>query len=55
MTITLQLATPDVLDDVVEAVADWQREGRPVQLHPGDLGWNWSLGTQQLAAAVRVW
>lgn len=55
MSITLQRATPDSLDDVVETVASWQQDGVPVQLHPGDLGWNWSLGTEELAASVRMW
>lgn len=55
MSVTMQLATPDGLGEIVEAVADWQHTGGPVQLHPGDLGWNWSLGTQELAEAVRVW
>jgi len=55
MSITLQPATPDSLGELVEAVAVWQHDGGPVQLHPGDLGWNWSLGAQELAEAVRVW
>jgi len=55
MSITLQLATPDSLDEILEAVAVWQQDGGPVQLHPGDLGWNWSVGAEELAAAVRVW
>jgi ribosomal protein S18 acetylase RimI-like enzyme len=55
MSITMQLATPDSLSEIVEAVAIWQHAGGPVQLHPGDLGWNWSLGAQELAKGVRVW
>lgn len=55
MSITLQLATPDSLDEIVEAVAVWQHDGGPVQLHPGDLGWHWRLGAQELAEALRVW
>ncbi len=55
MSITLQPATPASLDEVAEAVATWQQDGGPVQLHPGDLGWNWSLGAEQLAEAIRVW
>ena len=31
------------------------RKAAPVQLHPGDLGWNWRLGAEDLAGAVRVW
>ncbi|MCY1139158.1 GNAT family N-acetyltransferase [Actinoplanes sp. Pm04-4] len=55
MSIVMRVATPDALGEIVEAVAGFQRPGRPVQLHPGDLGWNWSLGMQKLADAVRVW
>ena len=55
MSITMQLATPDSLGEIVEAVAGWQHTGGPVQLHPGDLGWNWSLGAPKLAGALRVW
>lgn len=55
MSITLQLATPDSLGEIVEAVAVWQHDGGPVQLHPGDLGWHWRLGAQELAEALRVW
>jgi GNAT superfamily N-acetyltransferase len=55
MPITLQTPTVDELDEVVDAVSSWQREGRSVQLHPGDLGWNWMFGAAQLAGALRVW
>ena len=55
MPITLETASPDSLDEAAEALASWQDEGAPVQLHPGDLGWNWKLGPANLAAALRVW
>ncbi|WP_204293443.1 GNAT family N-acetyltransferase [Actinoplanes campanulatus] len=55
MSIAMRLVTLDSLDEAVEAVAGWQRTGGPVQLHPGDLGWNWSSGGPELAEAVRVW
>lgn len=55
MSITMETSTLASLDEIVEAVAVWQHDGVPVQLHPGDLGWNWSLGAQELAEAVRVW
>jgi len=55
MSITLRTATVASLDEVAEAVASSQQDGGPVQLHPGDLGWNWSLGAEALAGAVRVW
>jgi ribosomal protein S18 acetylase RimI-like enzyme len=55
MTMTMRRATPDSLSEIVAAVAVWQHAGGPVQLHPGDLGWNWSHGAQELAASLRVW
>ncbi|MEV4537583.1 GNAT family N-acetyltransferase [Asanoa sp. NPDC049518] len=55
MEITVARATPERLGEIVEVVAGWQHTGGPVQLHPGDLGWNWSLGAEALARAVRVW
>jgi ribosomal protein S18 acetylase RimI-like enzyme len=55
MSIAMRSATPDTLDAIVEAVAGFQHAGGPVQLHPGDLGWNWSWGTAKLVAALRVW
>jgi GNAT superfamily N-acetyltransferase len=55
MAITLETATVGSLDEVAEAVASWQQVGGSVQLHPGDLGWNWSFGAEALAGAVRVW
>jgi len=55
MSITLRTATVASLDEVAEAVGSWQQDGGPVQLHPGDLGWNWSFGATHLAEAVRIW
>ncbi|MEV4262169.1 GNAT family N-acetyltransferase [Kribbella sp. NPDC049584] len=55
MSITLETATVDSLDQVVEAVASWQQDGGSVQLHPGDLGWNSSFGADALARSLRVW
>lgn len=55
MSITVETATPASLDEVVGAVAVWQHDGVPVQLHPGDLGWHWRLGAEELARDVRVW
>jgi GNAT superfamily N-acetyltransferase len=51
------MESPDAasLDEVVEALASWQHDGAPLQLHPGDLGWHWRFGAQALAEAVRVW
>lgn len=55
MPITMQHATPESLGEIAEAVGAWQHTGGPVQLHPGDLGWNWRLGAGDTADAVRVW
>ncbi len=34
---------------------EWQHEGAPAQLHPGDLGWYWRFGAEATAAATRTW
>ncbi len=54
---SLTLTTPNVAEmgDVVRALREWQNEQTPAQLHPGDLGWNWSFGAGPTAAAVRTW
>lgn len=54
---SIELGTPDVegLVEAVHAMREWQQDGMPVQLHPGDLGWNWSHGAEATAAAVRTW
>ncbi len=51
------LSTPDdaALSGAVGVLREWQSEGVPMQLHPGDLGWHWSFGTETTAAAVRLW
>ena len=53
----IELRTVDVdrLPVVVEALRGWQREDAPIQLHPGDLGWNWRPGAAALAASLRTW
>jgi ribosomal protein S18 acetylase RimI-like enzyme len=54
---TIVLGKPDVdgLSDVVEVLREWQYEGAPLQLHPGDVGWCWRLGADATAAAIRTW
>ncbi|MGH9125887.1 MAG: GNAT family N-acetyltransferase [Acidimicrobiales bacterium] len=51
------LGTPDVgaLSQVAGVLREWQFDGAPVQLHPGDLGWFWRFGPTAVAAAVRTW
>ncbi|MFI9051784.1 GNAT family N-acetyltransferase [Streptomyces sp. NPDC053427] len=45
----------DGLGDAVGVLREWQYDGAPMQLHPGDLGWSWRLGAEATAAAVRTW
>jgi GNAT superfamily N-acetyltransferase len=47
--------TPTDLPEVLQALSSWQVDGAPVQLHPGDLGWAYRLGTGAVADAVRIW
>ncbi|MGH3879360.1 MAG: GNAT family N-acetyltransferase [Actinophytocola sp.] len=49
--------TPGVggLSAAVGALREWQHDGAPMQLHPGDLGWFWRFGAEATAAAVRTW
>ncbi|MEU1895998.1 GNAT family N-acetyltransferase [Streptomyces pristinaespiralis] len=51
------LGTPKVegLSEAVGVLREWQYEGAPMQLHPGDLGWFWRSGAEATAAAVRTW
>lgn len=39
----------------MRALREWQYDGAPMQLHPGDLGWYWRFGAEATAAAVRTW
>ncbi|HTT72714.1 MAG TPA: GNAT family N-acetyltransferase [Thermoplasmata archaeon] len=40
---------------VIRALREWPRDGAPMQLHPGDLGWFGRFGAADTAAAVRTW
>jgi GNAT superfamily N-acetyltransferase len=53
----IELGTPGVgeLGQVIGALRDWQDEGLPTQLHPGDLGWCGRFGPEVVAAALRTW
>ncbi|MCE6997218.1 GNAT family N-acetyltransferase [Saccharothrix sp. S26] len=55
MAIALAVPGVDGLGEVVAALRDWQHDGAPVQLHPGDVGWFWRFGAEATAAAVRTW
>jgi ribosomal protein S18 acetylase RimI-like enzyme len=55
MAIVLVKPGVDGLSEVAGVLREWQYDGAPVQLHPGDLGWFWRFGTEATAAAVRSW
>ena len=55
MAIVLAKVTVHGLGRAVNALSEWQYEGAPMQLHPGDLGWFWRFGSEATAAAVRTW
>lgn len=55
MTTTLHIPEVGALPRVNEVLAQWQADGAPVQLHPGDLGWYALRGELATAAALRVW
>jgi ribosomal protein S18 acetylase RimI-like enzyme len=54
---SILLNTPDAgdLEAVVRALAEWRREGSPMQLHPGDVGYYWQFGPEKTAASLRTW
>src|SRR5687768_12348738 len=45
----------DGLSEAVGVLREWQYDGAPWQLHPGDLGWFWRFGAEATAAAARTW
>lgn len=51
------VGTPEVdeLGEAVGALREWQHDEAPMQLHPGDLGWQCQFGPQVAAASVRTW
>ena len=55
--VAIVLGTPgiDGLNEAVSALREWQYEGAPMQLHPGDVGWFWRFGGEATAAAIRTW
>nr|CTQ99310.1 COG0456: Acetyltransferases [Kibdelosporangium sp. MJ126-NF4] len=55
MAIVLGKPGVDGLGEAVDALREWQYEGAPMQLHPGDVGWFWRFGAEATAAAVRTW
>lgn len=55
MAIELGKPGVDGLSEAVGVLREWQYDGTPMQLHPGDLGWFWRSGAEASAAAVRTW
>ncbi len=55
MTIVLGKPGVDGLSTAVGVLREWQYDGGPAQLHPGDVGWFWRFGAEATAAAVRTW
>jgi len=55
MAIVLGQPEVDGLSEAVGVLREWQHDGAPMQLHPGDLGWFWRFGAEATAAAVRTW
>lgn len=55
MAIVLGKPGLDGLNEVVGVLREWQYDGAPMQLHPGDLGWFWRSGAEATAAAIRTW
>lgn len=55
MTIELSTPTADGMREAIAALREWQHDDAPMQLHPGDIGWNYRFGTAETAAAVRTW
>jgi len=55
MGIVLGKPGVDGLSEAVGVLREWQYDGAPMQLHPGDLGWFWRFGAEATSAAVRTW
>lgn len=55
MTIEMGRPGVDGLGDVARVMGEWQDDGGPLQLHPGDVGWFWRFGPERTAAATRTW
>lgn len=55
MTMVLSTPTAGQVGDALAALREWQHDGAPMQLHPGDIGWNYRFGAAETAAVVRTW
>ncbi len=55
MAILLGQPGVEGLSETVHVLREWQSDGAPIQLHPGDLGWFWRFGPEATAAALQTW
>ncbi|MGO1173238.1 MAG: GNAT family N-acetyltransferase [Actinomycetaceae bacterium] len=55
MSITMTTPAAADLPAVVAELATWQVDAAPVQLHPGDIGWHWRNGADEVARVLRTW
>jgi ribosomal protein S18 acetylase RimI-like enzyme len=55
MAIVLSRPRDDGVREAIAALREWQHDDAPMQLHPGDIGWNYRFGTAETAAVVRTW
>jgi len=55
MAIEMSTPTAHDLPGVLTALAGWQQDGRSVQLHPGDIGWNERFGAEFSLGTLRTW
>ncbi|MGW8945400.1 GNAT family N-acetyltransferase [Streptomyces koyangensis] len=55
MTIALGTPTVDGVREAMAALREWQDDGAPMQLHPGDLGWHYRFGAAETASVIRTW
>ncbi|THV42277.1 GNAT family N-acetyltransferase [Glycomyces buryatensis] len=55
MAVVMNRPEIDGLEEAIVVLREWQYDGAPMQLHPGDLGWFWRFGAAATAAAVRTW
>ncbi|MER5863394.1 GNAT family N-acetyltransferase [Kitasatospora sp. NPDC002040] len=55
MTIVLGTPTADGVRGAMASVREWQDDEAPMQLHSGDIGWNYRFGTAETAAVLRTW
>lgn len=55
MAVTLSTPSAADLPDLVRVLASWQVEARPMQVHPGDIGWAGWRGQAHTASLLRTW